>query len=329
MSTANAIPETWELTGDDARRTLHDAGRARLIRDAFKRLRAADGFSHARSIGLLLSLVLIEGVIALVGLASILTAGGLSDAIVRGLQRAIPGPAGSVLTDAVTQAHRAASGSRSFALWFGLAAAIVTGTTLFGQFERGTNRIYGIETDRSTLRKYGTAFGLLCSAGALAGLAFVCIAVGSIVATTFHDDLWVIVWNIARWPVGLLLMTASIALILRRAPRRHQPDWSWLSMGALLAVTLWVLVTVGFGLFFGASSTFGTTYGPLAGIVALMLWSYVSAAAVLYGVAVAAQLEAIRAGVAAPQSAQKAAVTPPRRSRTPVRMKPGLADSYR
>ena len=312
MSTANAIPETWDLTGDDARKTLRDVGRLRLIREAFKRLRRADGFSHARSIAFLLALVFIEGVIALVGLASVLGSGGLSDGIVRALRTAVPGPAGTVLTDAVAQAHRAGTNSRYLALWIGLAAATATGTTLLGQFERGMNRIYGIEKDRSTLRKYGTAFLLLCSAGILAGLGFTCVALGHVIGTAFNNDVWSSVWNVARWPIGLLFITAAMALIFRRAPRRHQPGWSWLSMGALIAVALWVVVTLGFDLFFSISSTFGKTYGPLAGIVALLLWSYASSVAVLYGVSVAAQLEAVRAGVPAPQRARHAGVPEPR-----------------
>ena len=313
MSTATAIPETWTLTGDDARQTLKETGRLRLMGDAFKRLRWADGFSHARSIAFLISLMFIEGVIALVGLATVLGSGGLSDGIVRALQTAVPGPAGAVLTDAVVQAHRAGSGSRSLALEVGLAAAIVTGTTLLGQFERGMNRIYGIEKDRPTLRKYGLAFLLLISAGALAGLGFACVALGHVIGTAFHNDAWASVWSVARWPIGLLFVSAAMALVLRRAPRRHQPGWSWLWLGALLAVILWVVVTLAFDIFFRVSSTFGQTYGPLAGIVALLLWSYGSSVAVLYGTAVAAQLEAVRAGVPTPQSAQKAAVAEPQR----------------
>ena len=50
MSTAQPVPETWELTGDDARETLQRCGRWQLLRDAFMRLRVADGFSHARSL---------------------------------------------------------------------------------------------------------------------------------------------------------------------------------------------------------------------------------------------------------------------------------------
>ncbi len=60
MSTANLVPETWKLTGDDARKTLASTGRLRLARDAFKRLRAADGFSHARSLAFATGLVFLR-----------------------------------------------------------------------------------------------------------------------------------------------------------------------------------------------------------------------------------------------------------------------------
>jgi hypothetical protein len=48
MSTASRVPETYELTGDDARETLTHVGRGTLLRDAFVRLRVAHRFSHAR-----------------------------------------------------------------------------------------------------------------------------------------------------------------------------------------------------------------------------------------------------------------------------------------
>ena len=64
-------------------------------------------------------------------------------------------------------------------------------------------------------------------------------------------------------------------------------------------------MTFGLSVFFAMSKSFGQTYGPLAGIVALLLWSLLSAVAVLFGGAVAAQLEAVRAGARKPQDAEK------------------------
>jgi hypothetical protein len=59
---------------------------------------------------------------------------------------------------------------------------------------------------------------LLCSAGVLGGLGFLCLALGGAIGTAFHNDVWATVWNVARWPAGLLVITAATVLILRRAP---------------------------------------------------------------------------------------------------------------
>ena len=301
MSSANTVPETWNLTGSDAKETLSATGNGRLLRDAFERLRASDGFSHARSMAFATSLILVQGVIALVGLASAIGTGRVSDAIVGMLQDVFPGPAGTVLTDAVKQAHRAGAHNRSLALTLGLVGAIITGTTLLGQIERAMNRLYGVERDRPTLRKYGRAFVLTMSAGVLAVVAFMLMTLGRGASSLFNDPVARDVWNIVRWPLAFAMLIGATACIFRWSPRRHQPDWSWLAMGALLSVVLVVIVTMALSGMFLLSSTFGQTYGPLAGFVALLLWTLLTSIALLYGVAIAAQLEAVRAGVPAPR----------------------------
>ena len=69
MSTAHLVPETRDLSGDDAFETLRRTGRRHLLADAFRRLRVSDGFSHARSLAYLSVLIVVQGTIALVGLA--------------------------------------------------------------------------------------------------------------------------------------------------------------------------------------------------------------------------------------------------------------------
>jgi YihY family inner membrane protein len=320
MSTANFVPETWNLTGSDAKDTLAGAGSRRLLRDAFERLRASDGFSHARSMAFLTALILVQGVIALVGLASALDEGRVSQAIVGMLKDVFPGPAGTVLIDAVRQAHEAGAQQRSLALTLGVIAALVTGTTLLGQIERSMNRMYGIERDRPTLRKYARAFVLTISAGLLAVAAFMATTLGRGAATLWEDPAARDIWNIVRWPLAFVLLVGATICIFRWSPRRHQPSWSWLTLGALLSVTLVLIVTIALGAIFSLSSNLGQTYGPLAGFVALLLWTVLTSIALLYGVAVAAQLEAVRAGVPAPRRPVEAeGVTPePTRSEAPA-----------
>src|SRR5207244_819203 len=98
----------------------------------------------------------------------------------------------------VGQAQQAGSSHGSTPLLVGLViSSLITACTLLGQVERGLNRIYGIERDRSTLQKYGRALVLALSAGLLVVAAFVLIAVGHAVASSFGSHLAVSIWNVA------------------------------------------------------------------------------------------------------------------------------------
>lgn len=311
MSTATLVPETRGLSGDDAWAVLHRTGRLRLLKDAFQRMRFADGFSHARSFAFMTALVAVQGIIGLVGMAGALNKGGISDVIVATIRRAVPGPAGQVLTTAVVQAHSTAAEHRYSALIVGLVGCLVTGTTAMGQLERGLNRIYGVEQDRPSLQKYGLAFVFAVTVGTLAIFAFGCLAFGRELFGTGGDHRLATVWSFARWPLGLGLIAAAIALLFRWSPRRRQPHLSWLAFGAGVSVVLWAVVTAGLGFFYRISSSFGQTYGPLAGMIALLVWCLLSSIALFFGAAVAAQLEGVRAGESDPQDAEKVAESEP------------------
>lgn len=296
MSTANRVPETWKLTGDDAKDTLVHTGRTRLVKDALKRLRYSDGFSHARSMAFLGILLFIEGAIAAIGLSHAFGSLRLAKSLSDSLQSVVPGPAGRILVEAARQGQHAASSGYWLAIAFGTIAAIVTGATMMGQIERAMNRLYGIESDRDTLHKYSHALLLAFTVGILSVVALGVLGLGGVLVTSTGNGAAHIAWSILRWPLGIALLVGAIALLFRWAPRRHQPAWSWMSFGAAVAVVLLVLVVIALNVFFSLSSTFGATYGPLAGIVALALWAYLSAIALLIGAAIAAQLEAVRAG---------------------------------
>jgi uncharacterized BrkB/YihY/UPF0761 family membrane protein len=115
----------------------------------------------------------------------------------------------------------------------------------------------------------------------------------------WSDDA-VLLWNVLRWPIGLALLVLTIAVLLDHAPRRRQPALSWLALGSGIAVLLSAVATVGLALYVSLSGSFGSVYGPLAGIFALLLWALLSSIALFLGTAVCAQLEALRAGQADP-----------------------------
>jgi YihY family inner membrane protein len=295
VSTASHVRETWNLSGDDARETLASTGRIALLRDALARLRAADGTSHSRGLAYAASLVLVQGLVAVVGLAVALGSPGFRQLLLDTINASTPGPTSDLLTNAVEQATRVGRQNRYLPLFLGLLGTAITATIGMAQLERAMNRIYGIERDRPFAQKYSRALVLAVTAGLALGGAFALLAFGRGIiddSRTVHS-----VWLVLRWPLGVALLGGGLAILFRWSPRRRQPGWAWLVMGATVSMVGWTLATAVLALVFGRSSNFGDTYGALAGLVALQLWTFFSALAVLYGVAVAAQLEAVRAGV--------------------------------
>jgi YihY family inner membrane protein len=304
VTTASAVPITrdQELEGDEALETLRDVGRRRLLADAVARFRSADGFSHSRALAFQLTLTLLPALIATVGLAAALDQDGFRRAVQEMIESVAPSPVAAILTQALGQGTatvRQESGET--AVTAGLIAAIVAGTTAMAQVERGANRIYGVERDRPFVRKYGVAFVLALTAGTLGLLSVVVLLGGAALrdAAGFGSG-FDAVWRVARWPLGLGLVVASVALLLEVAPRRRQPEWSWLAVGAGVSATLWLVFMGALVMYFDVTGGFGATYGPLAGTIGVLLWTFLTAVALFLGVAFAAQLEAVRAGVREP-----------------------------
>ena len=294
MSTATSVPSTFGLEGDDALATLRETGRRRLALDAFDRFRAADGFSHARALAFQFALTIVPALITIIGLATALDQDTFTRVVRDVLADLAPGAAGDLITEALQQGSASADGT--LALLLGGAATLVAGTTAFGQLERGANRIYGVERDRPPARKYATAAALMLTAGVATVLAAILLVAGSTLADAAG---WGIAFKVLRWPVALGLVVTALALLFEVAPRRRQPEASWLAVGSSVSAVLWLIFLGVLAVFVGVSPNFGATYGPLAGTIAVLLWTFASAVALLLGLAFAAQLEAVRAGVTA------------------------------
>ena len=304
MSTATAVPQTQgELEGDDALETLRAVGGRRLVADSITRFRAADGFSHSRALAFQTTLTLLPALIAIVGLAAALDQETFTQVVTATSDDLAPGAAGEILTDALRHGSTSARReSGETAVVAGFIAALIAGATAMAQIERGSNRIYGVERDRPFLRKYGVATLLAVSAGVGGLLSLVVLVGGEAIRdhAGFGGTLDS-VWRIARWPLGLALVVSSVALLFKLSPRRRQPDWSWLAFGAAVSALLWLVFMGVLKLYIEATDNFGATYGPIAGTIGVLLWTFAAAVALFLGLAFAAQLEAVRAGVTAPR----------------------------
>jgi YihY family inner membrane protein len=310
MSTATHVPETSrlsrdELSADDARATLAHVGLRHLAVDSFRRFRYGDGFTSSRALGFQFVLAFLPLVIAFVGLASVVQAERPARALRETLLSLTPGTGSDAVREVLTKGVSSGGAGGRLALVVGLATALAALAMSMGQIERAANRIYGVQRDRPTKAKYSRASLLMLTAGLPMMIGFLILVAGGPLLDSLGNAYgWGSTVETAmqwlRWPVGVLLAGVAITAIFRWAPRRRQPGFSWLAVGGVVALGLWLLFTVLLALYIRSSSSFGDVYGPLTGIVALLVWSQLTSIALLLGMAFAAQLEAVRAGVPSP-----------------------------
>lgn len=306
MSSVRAVPETELMDGellsaDDAWHTARRCGVVNLLRAAFVRFRYGDGFSHARAFAMQLALAVVPFVIAGAGLASALGAESFAEVVARTVVAISPGSSDQLVRDVVDSGATDEGSERAeVVVAVGLATAFLAATSAFAQLERGANRIYGTKRDRPALRKYGRAAMLTATAGTalVAGLLLIVAGepFGEAVEQVYRwGDAAEGVWDVVRWPLGMAALVVAVTALFRHAPRRRQPGLSWLAVGAALTVLAWLAVS-GLLALYVVFADLGDTYGPLTAVMALLLWANVTGIALLAGIALAAQLEAVRAG---------------------------------
>jgi YihY family inner membrane protein len=302
---ATKVPQTRELSGDDAWEVLRRVHYLPLLRKSLQRFRDADGYSYARGIGFQVVLASLPALIFFMAVA-VWTRSELLRSSVEGVVGAIsPGPSTDILQQAVEQGEGGARGN-VWAMTLGGLTALVSGAVGMSQFQQGAGRLYGEDEDRPFASRYALSLVLAFSVGLLFAAGFVAIAFGDPISDALDLGM---VWAWTRWPLGAVAVAVAITAMYKVGPKRDQPSLSWLIVGGITATVLWVLFSVAMALYLNVSSTFGETYGPLAGLIGFLIWAQLSGIAVLAGMAFAAQLEKERAGMSGLESDDSAMAT--------------------
>ena len=174
----------------------------------------------------------------------------------------------------------------------GVAVALWSATKGTKALIDSVNVAYEERETRGFVRLNLIAIGLT-----LALIAFVVVAL-SLVAIVPLVLSWVglgegLAWAVSllRWPLLLLFLMASLAVLYRYAPDRDQPRWRWVSPGAIAAAVLFLLGSVAFSVYVSKSGSYDATYGSLGAIAVTMIWLFVAAFSVLLGAQLNAEAE--------------------------------------
>ncbi|SEH65328.1 membrane protein [Mycolicibacterium rutilum] len=208
-------------------------------------------------------------------------------------------PASALDTLRPTIEQLVASPSAGFALVVGIVGALWSASGFVGAFGRAMNRIYEIEEGRPVWKLRPVQLLLTLAGLVMAAAVVFMLAVSGPVAQALGDavglgDAAVTVWNIARWPLILLCVVLAVAILYYVTPNVEQPKFRWISGGAALAIVVWLVASLLFGLYVANFSSYNKTYGALAGVIVFLLWLWITNLALLFGAEVDAEVERSR-----------------------------------
>ena len=206
-----------------------------------------------------------------------------------------------------------------FAFVLGLAGALWSASGYVGAFGRAMNRMYEIGEGRPVWKLRPAMLLVTALLVVLAAVTLVGLVVSGPVATAVGNaigvgSLAVTIWEIAKWPVLLLVVALIVAILYWATPNVRHPRFRWISVGAAVAIVAWVLLSAAFGLYVSQFSSYNRTYGSLAGVIVFLLWLWITNLALLFGAELDAELERgreLQAGIAAEETIQ----LPPRDAR--------------
>ena len=94
-----------------------------------------------------------------------------------------------------------------------------------------------------------------------------------------------------RWPLLALVALVALAVLYRYGPSRRGARFRWLPAGSVVAGLLWLTASGLFSFYVANFGSYNATYGSLGAVIVLLLWLYLSAAAVILGACINAETE--------------------------------------
>jgi membrane protein len=192
-----------------------------------------------------------------------------------------------------------ASDAATFALIAGLATALWSSSAYVAAFGRSMNRIYGVGEGRPfwklrPLQLLVTFFLVVMAALVALSLVLTGEAAEVVGDAVGLGDTAVLVWDIAKWPVMLAVVTGIVATLYYATPNVKQPSFKWISPGAAFAILVWLVASAGFGFYASQFGNYNKTYGTLAGVIVFLLWLWLTNVALLFGAELDSELERSR-----------------------------------
>ena len=233
-------------------------------------------------------------IVSLVGLAG----KSVSQSLVTNTGKLAPGSVKQILTAAIRQLQHGHSTAGVVAL-ASLAVAIWSASTYVSAFMRASNAIYDVPEGRPVWKTVPIRLAVTVVTLLLLAVSAVAVVVTGSLADRVGQILGVgstavTVWDIAKWPVLLVVVGFLFALLYWASPNAKH-GFRWVTPGGILAIVLWVLASAVFSLYVANFGSYNKAYGSLAAVIIFLVWLWISNSAILLGAELNAELQRSRA----------------------------------
>jgi membrane protein len=217
--------------------------------------------------------------------------------LIDNLTTVAPGPAKDIVTNALEDLQ-GNSGSAGLVLVLGLAGALWSASGYVGAFMQASNAIYDVDEGRPIWKTVPLRLGITIVTLLLLAIVAIAVTVTGPLADRVGDlvglgSTAVTVWDIAKWPVLVLIVSFLFALLYWAAPNVRHPESGprWLTPGGLIAVLLWIVASAAFAFYVANFGSYNKTYGSLGGVIIFLIWLWISNLVLLLGAEINAELE--------------------------------------
>ncbi len=277
----------------------------RVLRAAVVEFQRDDALGLAAQLAFYLILALFPFLLVLVSLMGTFSSPGLAQQVLEYFREVTPPQVyemvESYLSDTIS-GNNPAPGLFSV----GILLTLWSASGAFAALINALNKAYDVEETRPFWKVRGIALLMTLGLSAMIMVAVLLLVagpnIGSVIAGFFGlTDVFLLVWNVARWPVALSLMVFTVALLYYFAPDAGQP-FRWITPGGFVGVLLWVLASLAFRFYvanFGSS--YAVTYGSISTVIVLLLYLYISSLTILFGAELNATLVRVKEEISGQQ----------------------------
>ncbi|MGC5291337.1 YihY/virulence factor BrkB family protein [Micromonospora sp. DT231] len=244
-------------------------------------------------------LSIFPGVLVLISILGLLGTSA-TEGVKETVDQAVPNDSiRQIITEAIATADKN-GGLASVAAIIGVVAAFWSASGYIGAFMRASNSIYDVPEGRPIWKTLPIRLGVTAVVGVLLLASAVIVVFTGRLAEAVGDVVGlgsaaVTVWDVAKWPVLLILVSLMFAILYWASPNARHGGFRWVSPGGVLAVVIWLVISGLFALYVSNFGSYNKTYGALAGVIIFLVWLWLSNIAILLGAEFDAELERGRA----------------------------------